>query len=308
VWIDRLDIRPGRQWDREVQEALRTSSEVLVILSPASIASDHVMNEVAYALDERIPVIPVHYAECHVPFHLRRLQFVDFRTDYEVGLQALISEITVAGTAAASTSTDVPREGADLQAPLPPASRRHASKALAVGAASFLAIGAVGGGVYWWMFKATTPTRQVEAVPRQTAAPVPTAPAATVPVVLGDALPIRLTLAEDIPGDAAEGDALRFRVSHDVLVQDTVVIPTGAEAIGVIVDRTKKNVFGMGGKMTFRLEKVDAVEGQKVKIRATPARDRDGSSQRPVSKGTAGAQYLGYIDASNTVMVTRIAR
>ena len=147
------------------------------------------------------------------------------------------------------------------------------------------------------------------------AAAATNAPAVT-PVVLGDALPIRLILSEDILSDAAEGDAVRFKVAHEVRVGDTVVIPKGAEAIGAIVDGAKKKILGFGGKITFRLEKVDAVDGQKVTIRATQARRRDGSSKRPVNTiggkskevaAAAGAEYLGYIDGANTVMV-RISR
>ncbi len=96
-------------------------------------------------------------------------------------------------------------------------------------------------------------------------------PPIAIPVVLGDALSIRLILAEDIPSDAVEGDPVRFKVAHDVRVEDTVVIPKGAEAIGAIVDGARKKIFGIiGGKMTFRLKRVDAVNGQKVAIRATP--------------------------------------
>jgi hypothetical protein len=137
------------------------------------------------------------------------------------------------------------------------------------------------------------------------AAPVATQPTIDIPVVLGDALPIRLTLAEDIPGDALEGDPVRFRVGHDVRVEDTVVIPKGAEAIGVIVDGAKKKILGIGGKMTFRLESVTAVDGRKVTIRATPSPNRKGVSKRPLKPATAGAEYLGYIDGSNTVMVKK---
>jgi len=344
VWLDQFDIRLGRHWDREVQHALAACSELLVLLSPASIESDHVMNEVRYALDERKTVIPVLLSECHVPFHLRRLQFVDFREDYGVGLETLLMDLTgehqlSATRAAASTAVpqsrgiseqEVTQEAVEVKpkpgdlagieppVTLPQASRHRASKVLAAGAASFLVIAAAGGGAYWSMFRAATPTRRAESVPTITPAPEPgpATPAPAVPVVLGDALPIRLTLAEDIPNDAAEGDAVRFRVAHDVLVNDTVVIPTGADATGAIVDGAKKKVFGIGGKMTFRLERVDAVDGQKVNIRATAVRDRDGSSKRPVNTGakqqavaaTAGAEYLGYTDASNMVMVTKIAR
>jgi hypothetical protein len=39
IWLDQLDIRPGQPWDREVERALTDCDEMLVILSPASIAS-----------------------------------------------------------------------------------------------------------------------------------------------------------------------------------------------------------------------------------------------------------------------------
>jgi hypothetical protein len=138
-----------------------------------------------------------------------------------------------------------------------------------------------------------------------TAPPAVTAPAVAIPVVLGDALPIRLTLAEDIPGDAAEGDPVRFKVAHDVRVEDTVVIAKGAEAAGVIVDGARKKVFGIGGKMTFSLERVAAVDGRKVTIRATPSHNRNGISKHALKPATAGAEYLGYIDGSNTVTVKK---
>jgi len=223
----------------------------------------------------------------------------------------------------------------------PPPAMRRASKALALGGACVLAAVAAGGGAYWWITRhefappaaqslphvpsaanplgatqSTEGTRSSQAGPASGAPPATTgtnAPLIT-PVVLGDALPVRLTLAEDIPNDAAEGDAVRFRVAHDVRVEDTVVIPKGAEAIGVIVDGARKKILGIGGKITFRLKSVDAVNGQHVTIRATEAPHRDGSSKRPVNSSarkskevaaSAGGQYLGYIDGANTVTVNK---
>ncbi len=78
------------------------------------------------------------------------------------------------------------------------------------------------------------------------------------------------------------------------------------EAIGVIVDGAKKRISRHRGQNHFRLESVDAVDGQKVTIRATPARRRGGISKRPVNAGSVpGAEYLGYIDGANTVMVKK---
>jgi hypothetical protein len=142
----------------------------------------------------------------------------------------------------------------------------------------------------------------------------PSTVAAMTPVILADGLPVRLTLAEDIPSDAARGDAARFQVAHDLRVDGTVVVSKGAAAIGSIVDGAKKRILGIGGKMTFRLERVDAVDGRAMNIRATPARSRDGSSKRPVNTSgnksklvaaAAGAEYMGYIDGPQTVLVKK---
>jgi hypothetical protein len=89
VWIDQLDIGPGERWDRVVQSALETCPSVLVILSPASVNSNNVLDEVSFALDQNKTLIPVLYRECDIPFRLRRFQHVDFRGDYDHMLQEL---------------------------------------------------------------------------------------------------------------------------------------------------------------------------------------------------------------------------
>ncbi len=93
VWLDRLDIRPGRQWDREVELALNACSEMLVILTQSAIDSENVMDEIGYALEERKTVIPLLFEDCRVPFRLRRVQYVDFRTSYDEGLTQLLATL-----------------------------------------------------------------------------------------------------------------------------------------------------------------------------------------------------------------------
>jgi transcription termination factor Rho len=95
VWLDQLDIRPGRQWDREIERALTACDEMLVILSPAAVESNNVMDEIGFALDEGKTVIPVLQEECRRPFRLRRLQYIDFKADYEKGLAALLTALAV---------------------------------------------------------------------------------------------------------------------------------------------------------------------------------------------------------------------
>jgi hypothetical protein len=90
AWIDQLDIRAGDTWDRAVEDALRECTGLLVVLSPDSVASRSVMDEVSFALDENKRVIPVLHRECSIPFRLRRVQYTDFTSDYDDGLSRLV--------------------------------------------------------------------------------------------------------------------------------------------------------------------------------------------------------------------------
>ena len=89
VWIDQLDIGPGQRWDRSVQEALENCPTILIILSPASVKSDNVLDEVSFALDKQKSLIPILHRDCDIPFRVRRFQHLDFRTDYDRMLKEL---------------------------------------------------------------------------------------------------------------------------------------------------------------------------------------------------------------------------
>ena len=163
--------------------------------------------------------------------------------------------------------------------------------------------------------KAGVPQAVIEAmggppVPAAPPEPPATPPVSAAPVTLGDGLSVHLLLAEDVPADAAAGEAVHFKAAADVRVNDTLVIAKGAPATGVIVDAAKKRILGLGGKMTFRLEQVVAIDGHKVSLRATPSRSRDGVSKRPVEAGgkkskdvaaLAGTRYTGFVDGVSTV-------
>jgi len=104
VWLDQTDIAPGQRWQRSVQEALQNTPRVLVILSPASVNSHYVEDEITFALEEKKTVIPVLYQECKVPFRLRPLQYVDFRSDYAYAMEIMLKTLGVKQETAASTA------------------------------------------------------------------------------------------------------------------------------------------------------------------------------------------------------------
>jgi len=89
VWFDLLDIPTGSRWDDEVEKALRECSIFMIILTPASIASENVKDEIGYAIDHGKRILPVLLEECDVPLRLRRFQYVDFTTkSFEEGFES----------------------------------------------------------------------------------------------------------------------------------------------------------------------------------------------------------------------------
>jgi uncharacterized membrane protein YeaQ/YmgE (transglycosylase-associated protein family) len=93
AWIDQLEIVTGDLWDVAVEEALRQSPCLLVLLSPTSVASKHVMDEVSYALDKKKTILPVVIERCEIPLPLRRLQFIDLTADHDARLKTLVGTL-----------------------------------------------------------------------------------------------------------------------------------------------------------------------------------------------------------------------
>ncbi|HRH38407.1 MAG TPA: DUF1566 domain-containing protein, partial [Flavobacteriales bacterium] len=76
-----------------------------VVLSPTSVASNNVRDEVSFALENGKVVIPVLIKSCEVPFRWQRLQRVDLTSDYTTGLRQLLD---VLGGATGSQSVAEP--------------------------------------------------------------------------------------------------------------------------------------------------------------------------------------------------------
>ncbi|MEP7286276.1 MAG: toll/interleukin-1 receptor domain-containing protein [Chloroflexota bacterium] len=93
VWMDVRSIPTGANWDMEVQKGLDSSDVILVLLSPASSASQNVADEWSYFIEKNRTIVPVMIEPCDVPFRLSRRQRVDFSTDYKVGFQQLIKAL-----------------------------------------------------------------------------------------------------------------------------------------------------------------------------------------------------------------------
>ena len=95
VWIDQLDIPAGSRWDIEVEKALHDAGRMLVILSPESVESTNVGDEVAFALEEKMQLVPILHKDCRIPFRIRRLQHIDFTEDHDKGFEKLLRALQV---------------------------------------------------------------------------------------------------------------------------------------------------------------------------------------------------------------------
>ena len=69
VWYDE-GIPGGTSWRAEIAEALSGSRRLLFFISPRSLASEHCMREVRFALDQDIDVVPIFLEDCDLPAEL----------------------------------------------------------------------------------------------------------------------------------------------------------------------------------------------------------------------------------------------
>lgn len=93
VWVDQLDIVAGQRWDAAVEAALHACQGMIAILSPESVASTNVMDEISYALEEKKIIVPILYKDCQIPFRLKRLQRADFTGKFEDGLAGVLAAL-----------------------------------------------------------------------------------------------------------------------------------------------------------------------------------------------------------------------
>jgi hypothetical protein len=109
AWLDTRDIAPGHEWDRAIEAALAKIPRMILILSPSSAASRNVRDEISFAIDSGKEIFPVLYRTCELPLQVRRLQYVDFRDDYETGRATLIAKLTGASAPTGESSVSARR-------------------------------------------------------------------------------------------------------------------------------------------------------------------------------------------------------
>jgi hypothetical protein len=150
VWIDREDIPGGAAWEATITSAVRASTALVVVLSPAAAESEYVPKELSLADKFDRPIIPVLLAPwddtagseraARLDFQLAGLQYVDFaRRPFETGVADLVRALTGAARSVEVPAARPARRGLRTLA-------GAAGTLIAVGLAAFLAMRGRDGG------------------------------------------------------------------------------------------------------------------------------------------------------------------
>jgi len=102
VWFDEAELEPGDSILQKIEAGIDRMDDLIVIMSPASVDSQWVQEEIRMALHKGIAgrkfkVIPILKENCKIPGFLRDRKYVDMRlaADYPAGLEKIVRKIRV---------------------------------------------------------------------------------------------------------------------------------------------------------------------------------------------------------------------
>ena len=98
VWFDEWELKIGDSIVHKISDAIEKTDFLLVILSPASIKSNWVREELNSSLykqliSNQIGVLPILYCECDVPAFLKDKLYAGFRGDFDTALFNFLDRI-----------------------------------------------------------------------------------------------------------------------------------------------------------------------------------------------------------------------
>jgi hypothetical protein len=89
------------------------------------------------------------------------------------------------------------------------------------------------------------------------------------PHTLLDGTPVKLRLSQTISSsDARVGQEIPFEVVEEIKVDDAVVLPKGATAIGTVTEADHKKSMGRAGKLNLNISYARLADQEKVALRA----------------------------------------
>jgi hypothetical protein len=97
VWVADDALRPGDNWSLEIGKALANSEAMIILLSPDSVRSERVRQELEFALVSKRyahKVIPILIKTAKgIPWILKKLQIVDAREDVDGAVRPVVERL-----------------------------------------------------------------------------------------------------------------------------------------------------------------------------------------------------------------------
>ncbi|MBS6643937.1 MAG: toll/interleukin-1 receptor domain-containing protein [Clostridiaceae bacterium] len=94
VWYDKYEIKVGESILWKIDEGIRESEYLGIVISREAWESEWVKTEISSAWQKQVKqkgnfILPIYHRECEMPLFLSGIKYADFRTDYQSGLQDL---------------------------------------------------------------------------------------------------------------------------------------------------------------------------------------------------------------------------
>lgn len=95
VWYDKYEIKVGESILWKIDEGIRESEYLGIVISKEALKSEWVKTEISSAWQKQVEqkgnfVLPIYYRECEMPLFLQGIKYADFRGDYKQGLSDLV--------------------------------------------------------------------------------------------------------------------------------------------------------------------------------------------------------------------------
>jgi PEGA domain len=120
---------------------------------------------------------------------------------------------------------------------------------------------------------------------------------APAPHTLMDGTPIKVRLSQTISSaDAKVGQEVAFEIVDEVKVDDVVVLPKGAIAIGTVTEANSKKSMGRGGKLNMSMSYARLADQEKVALRAV--KDSKGGGHVGAMTGAIVATSIVFFPAA----------